>query len=277
MAAEVVVVAVAGSPDVLTCSGFRLPGVLSSTATEVDRTIAADDEMPAADVAGYLGVGESALKAIRLALIAGRVAQPSRILDFACGHGRVMRWLRAGFPEAELTGADVNVGGVEFCSRQFGARGVPMASDGSTSQFADRYDLIWVGSLFTHLPLDRFVSLLGLCHDLLSTDGVLVMTVHGDLVAERMRGGAHYGYSPESIQNALEAYELTGFSFVRDGSDGPPYGITLSSPPWLCGLIGRYGDLRIAMYTEALWANHQDVVAAVRRPLDPAIADRPYT
>jgi cyclopropane fatty-acyl-phospholipid synthase-like methyltransferase len=47
-----------------------------------------------------------------------------RILDFACGGGRVMRFLRAAYPDASITGVELLESLVRFCERNFGATGV---------------------------------------------------------------------------------------------------------------------------------------------------------
>lgn len=255
----------------------RLPAILARTEVPVDDTISPNDEMAVADVPGYLAVGESALKAIRLAQLAARVPPPRQLLDFACGHGRVMRWLRAAFPDAQLTGSDIVTDGVDFCAQTFGARGVYSDLAPSPELFGERYDLIWVGSLFTHLDRDRWVDFLDLLHELLAPDGVLVMTTHGDLVAERMRTGAHYGYPETAVAAALENYERTGFGFMRAEHDIGVYGLSISNPPWVTREVLRHADTRIVSYTEGLWANHQDVLGVVQRPVDPCAAERPYT
>jgi len=72
----------------------------------------------------YFLSGYSALSCIRKALDqAGKKSVPS-ILDFACGHGRVLRSLAANFPEATLTAVDSNKGGVDFCAKAFAAKSV---------------------------------------------------------------------------------------------------------------------------------------------------------
>ena len=48
------------------------------------------------------------------------------ILDFGCGFGRVLRMLKAAYPEARLTAADVKREGVDFCARRH--LGVSIAS-----------------------------------------------------------------------------------------------------------------------------------------------------
>ena len=102
------------------------------------------------------------------------------------------------------------------------------------------------------------------------------MTVHGELVAERMRQGAHYGYPEPAVAQALSDYDADGFAFlVAEGE--VDYGFSVSKPSWVLDRVLRFADLRLASYTECLWANHQDVLALVRRPVVPDSADSPYT
>jgi hypothetical protein len=68
------------------------------------------------------------------------------ILDFGCGHGRVTRWFVAAFPKAQIHITDYQKTAVEFCVANFGCR----ATDNEIP--AARFDLVWLGSVFTHLP-----------------------------------------------------------------------------------------------------------------------------
>jgi SAM-dependent methyltransferase len=255
----------------------RLPSWFASTATDVSTQVSDSEAMPAADLAGYLAVGESALKAIRLAQLAARVPDFQAILDLPCGHGRVLRWLRAAYPGASLTACDILADGVEFCRDAFGAKPVYSHRRIEASAFPESYDLIWVGSLFTHVDVPDWDHLLSLFDRLLRPDGVLVITTHGELVAERMRAGHLYGYPESGVTRALRAYAHAGFAFLEEAAASVDYGITLARPEWVLGWAARYADLQVAFYGEALWANHQDVLALVKRPRDPEVAHRPYT
>src|SRR5882672_2627015 len=86
--------------------------------------IAPKDGMYNGNLTHYMGVGYSALRCIGSNLLVAGVAEPARILDLPCGHGRVMRALRAAFPAAEITGCDLDQDGVAHCGRVFGATGV---------------------------------------------------------------------------------------------------------------------------------------------------------
>jgi SAM-dependent methyltransferase len=248
-----------------------LLGVDLSVNTEVSPA----ERMPTEDLAGYLATGRSALKAVRLAQVAAGKTGFASILDMACGHGRVLRWLKAAYPDARLTACDLIGDGVEFCQSAFGATPIHSTQTPSPDLFPDRYDLIWVGSLLTHLDADRWTGFFQLWHELLAPDGLLVVTTHGELVAERMRSGYNYGYPAPSIRRMLRSYEHAGFAFLEAGPEDIDYGISIARPEWVVRRLLIQPDFRLVLFTEALWANHQDVVAAVNRHLDPTMAEHP--
>src|SRR5438552_18413641 len=51
----------------------------------------------------YFAVGRSALACVRMALGEAGAPTPRSILDLPCGHGRVLRFLHAAYPAAQLT------------------------------------------------------------------------------------------------------------------------------------------------------------------------------
>ncbi|WP_373458513.1 class I SAM-dependent methyltransferase [Neorhizobium huautlense] len=78
-----------------------------------------------------------------------------RILDFPCGHGRALRYLRAAYPDADIFVSDINEPGVEFCRTQFGARPFRSYVELENTELTPSMDLIWCGSLLTHLDERR--------------------------------------------------------------------------------------------------------------------------
>src|SRR5262245_32651468 len=92
---------------------------------DVIRTISPNDEMFSAagreDV--YHAIGRSAIECIVCSLNAARktTADVKRILDLPSGHGRVLRYLKAVFPDAEITACDLVRDGVDFCASALGA------------------------------------------------------------------------------------------------------------------------------------------------------------
>ena len=80
----------------------------------VDQEIDPDDVMYRPERRDlYFELGASALRAVRVALLAAGKEEPERILDFPSGHGRVLRMLKAAFPGAALAAGDLNRAGVD--------------------------------------------------------------------------------------------------------------------------------------------------------------------
>jgi SAM-dependent methyltransferase len=173
----------------------------------------------------YWEAGERALALCQDAL-GGR--EPHRVLDFACGAGRVLRHFRAAWPEAELTACDAWREGLDYCVATFGALRQPSHDDPSIPRLKGPFDLIWSGSLLTHVGEEFWRKTLALWAKALG--GVLVFTTHGRSVAERVRNG-DLDFTPEQRAAVLESYERAGFGFAANYSDR--LGDCLSSPEWV--------------------------------------------
>ena len=67
----------------------------------------------------YFHVGYSAFYCIKLSIfLANKNLQDiKKILDFPCGYGRVLRVLKAAFPEAQITACDIVRDAVDFCQK----------------------------------------------------------------------------------------------------------------------------------------------------------------
>lgn len=114
----------------------------------VSKKISEFDTMMDRDLTGYLGVGKSALDAIRS--VTGDL-DPQSILDLPCGHGRVARHLRSAYPKADLFVSDLDEIGADFCAKEFNAQKLVSVKNFVDLNFEKNFDLIWVGSLVTHL------------------------------------------------------------------------------------------------------------------------------
>jgi SAM-dependent methyltransferase len=209
----------------------------------------------------YFSSGYSALFCVRRALDKAAGKSPKSILDFGCGHGRVLRSLVADFPHAGLTAADVDVTGVNFCAKMFGAIPVYVGTDFSRLVFNTRFDLIWVGSVFTHLRSERWMILLELFRSILTEDGLLIFSTHGSEVERRLREGQWrwYGLEAERGAKILREYDKRGFGY-SDYRKSPDYGVSLSSPEWVSPQIAEVG-FELVLYQENGWDDCQDVWA----------------
>src|SRR5690349_1658394 len=118
----------------------------------------------------------AALRSIQQALRAGDGSDPRTILDLPSGYGRVLRFLRVAYEEAKIAACDLNAEGVRFCARQFRAKPINSRRDVDRVSFAQNFDLIWCGSLLTHLNESDSGSLIALFRRSLTSSGVAVVT-----------------------------------------------------------------------------------------------------
>lgn len=239
--------------------------LLETPVPNVSEVIGDADAMYRADAKLYYRWGDAALRCIRLAMVAARKTGLRDILDIPCGHGRALRYLHAAFPNARLTACDLDTDGVDFCARTFGARPVYSDVDPRRVDIGGKFDLIWVGSLFTHLPAEQWGHFLEAFTSWLQPGGLLVFSTHGREIADCIRSRkVHYGgLAAGEADNLVSEFEASGFSF-RPYTDRPGYGISMSSLPWICTELQKHPALQLVLLKERGWFNHHDAVACVR-------------
>ncbi|HEV3203031.1 MAG TPA: class I SAM-dependent methyltransferase [Gemmataceae bacterium] len=236
---------------------------------EIIRTMSPNDLMTFGDEIQYFAVGRSALECIDHALQAAHKpsAEVKRILDLPCGHGRVLRYLRCAFPEAEITACDLMRDAVDFCASTFDA--IPVNSHEDPAQIPllpNTFDLIWVGSLLTHLDADRWKPFLQAFCTWLRPGGVLIFSTHGRETYRLMATGVYDFCLPYwRISLLLWEYERSGFGYVNYRAAGR-YGVTLSDAAWVFRHIAQLRQMCLVYFGEKAWDNHQDIFACSRDP-----------
>jgi SAM-dependent methyltransferase len=226
--------------------------------------ISSNDTMYVQDVDHYFRVGASALRCIQAAMFTANRSNFDKILDFPCGHGRVTRHLKAAFPQAQITVADLERDAVDFCAKTFAA--VPVYSSNDTRQIDIQggFDLIWCGSLLTHFDAAQCLEFLTFFRKLLAPRGILVFTMHGRLSANWLRTGTClYSLEAAKIPGLVKSYDATGFGYL-DYPNAKGYGISLAAPAWTISHLQTMSDMNLLAYTEMGWDSHQDVIACMR-------------
>jgi SAM-dependent methyltransferase len=213
----------------------------------------------------YISVGESAAEAIAISVAASQSESIEHVLDLPCGHGRVLRHLIGLFSNAQFDVCDLDEEGARFCQDQFGAHIVPANVDLSSVVFPRKYDLIWIGSLFTHLSeriTRRYLSYLA---RQLSPTGIIVATFHGRW-SERMQ--TLIPYTDELRWGVVkQGFDRWGYGYTDYapglGHDFVPgsYGISAVRPDHLMEIVERIPGVRIFHFQEKGWGNNHDVLA----------------
>jgi SAM-dependent methyltransferase len=234
---------------------------MTDAASRVSRDISEHDTMlDAAGLAPYMSIGERglghSLKALR-----GRT--PQRILDFPSGYGRVLRWFRAEWPDAEIYGAETDSKCLDFIESTFNAKRI-QADPRLKMTIPGEMDLIFSGSLLTHFDEWQWGIFLEMCCDALAPDGVFLFTTHGRIAALLAKDRHPIYGDLVDTRELYERYKNTGFSFLPYDAAWPTFGITLSSPEWVMRQLQKMPNIKIVGFEEGGWG--QDIWTVQRAP-----------
>lgn len=218
------------------------------------------------DTDAYMDAGWSVGRSLQSASILTEHT-PARILDFRCGHGRVTRWMRALFADSEIVVSDRVKDGVDFCAKTFNAS--PVYSNDMYEDIAlgGSFDLIWLGSIYTHLPMNLWHKLTRMLTANLAPNGLLAFSFAGPYVADLIISGErnqHAEISDSEFDDFLKGYAEEGFGYARhEGVGDREWGRSIVSHPRLFQFLHEE-DLSVVLLGERLYANRQDIV--VSRP-----------
>jgi 2-polyprenyl-3-methyl-5-hydroxy-6-metoxy-1,4-benzoquinol methylase len=236
----------------------------------VSRTLDPDDKENRFEeewhVDHYFSVGADVLRILVAALIQDLREPPQTILDFPSGSGRVTRHLRAFFPDARIVACDLYESHLDFCVREFGAESIVSKENFDEIDFGLRFDLIFCGSLLTHLPEDLFRSVFRLISRSLTDRGLAVITLHGRHSEFFQKYKSKY-LSDDLFAIAESAVADSGFGYVDYGhplratfNRQARYGISVAYPHWTLKLVEADYGIRVLGYAERSWDDHHDVL-----------------
>ena len=154
---------------------------------------------------------------------------------------------------------------MDFCVSTFGAVPIYSNEDLTTVEFPCTYDLIWIGSLFTHTSREVTRRMIAYLVRWLSPQGIIVATLHGRW-SEHMHNIGPF-IDEGNWQKILAEYDRTGYGYRnlwREHSheyiEGD-YGVSLVKPHAILEDIEDIPGVRIHLYRERGWGDNQDVVA----------------
>jgi hypothetical protein len=176
------------------------------------------------------------------------------------------------FPEAEIHACDLDKVGVDYCASAFGVLPIYAKEELTRVDFGTEYDLIWVGSLFTHTARETTRRWATHLAKFLTPNGIVVATLHGRW-SPYVHKVAPY-IAQERWQEILRDYSEQGYGY-RDYSrtESHPfiagsYGISLAKPHTVVRDFEDIPGVRLYLYLERGWSDVQDVVAYGRPAYD---------
>ncbi|MFT5284232.1 MAG: 2-polyprenyl-3-methyl-5-hydroxy-6-metoxy-1,4-benzoquinol methylase [Planctomycetota bacterium] len=182
-----------------------------------------NDDMARADVqkvpdgfelTAYARSGYEGFEVLRHVLrTAGKqLSSSSSLLDFAGGYGRILRYMPALLPVENIWCSDVLRPAVAFAQDTFGVNAFDSQTAPEDLVLPRKFDVIWVASLFSHLPRSSFAKFLARLYEALEPDGLLVFSTHTPEVlpeAERDASGFTFVCASESHVLDLGDYGST--------------------------------------------------------------------
>jgi len=236
----------------------RFPGVIGSIHT-LDLMLAPVSQE---GLDHYLSVGQSAMNNVEATLAACRLgwADIHTCLDLPCGHGRVLRWLQSKLDPAGISACEIDRQAADFCAAEFGVKALYSSDDPRQIKFPNRYDLIWLGSLFSHLGPDTSFALFARFVDALNPGGLMVFTTQGESCFVNP-GLAGYSKRFPAIEAQLrESYARYGYCHTPY-KPGGYYGMAIYSEDYIKNTMAERfpGQVRLARFAARGWDNHQDV------------------
>jgi SAM-dependent methyltransferase len=172
-------------------------------------------------IASYRAVGrDSRATILDLLRTAGFSFAGTRVLDFGCGSGKVMRHFLAEAAECELWGCDIDARSIDWINAELHP---PLSAfvNGEApplDQPSSSFDLIWSVSVFTHLT-DHWAGWLAELHRVLKPDGLAIISFLGGAMYEVWNDEE---WDPDRI----------GMTVLNHGQDWELGGPTVFHSPW---------------------------------------------
>lgn len=165
----------------------------------------------------------------------GSLEKVATFLDFASGYGRLTRFLVQQMPADRIWVSDIQAEAVAFQKEQFGVHGFLSATNPADLECAEKFDCIFVASLFSHLPERTFVPWLRKLLGMLKSDGLLMFSVHDEILLDPSY------QMPEGGLLFREASEIAELD-TRD------YGVAFVTEAFVRKAVEQAGDGRTAYH-----------------------------
>ena len=201
----------------------------------------------------YLKSGIMSLQSIEKILVAGGKPFPSinSFLDFGCGYGRVARFLIQEIDADKIWVSDIYKEAVDFQKKYFNVNGFYSHTESSKVEFPRRFEVIYAGSLFSHLPENHFKEWLAALYNVLEEDGIFIFSTVGEF------------FCPPEIET-----DPSGFTFCKSSESRSltteEYGLTYVTRDWVERLAGKLGISNLYFLEKEL-CEHQDIYVATKR------------
>jgi SAM-dependent methyltransferase len=183
-------------------------------------------------------------------------------LEVGCGYGRIVRELRHIVPPHAISVCDVIDEGARFAAAEFGVRRVPVV-EAMGEEYDQAFDLVYLLSVYTHLPRQLIADNLARVGKLLNPNGVLVFSMHGKQSAEMAEIYEQYWLDKAKLNAELDR---SGFFYERYPYYYAEYGLTWIVADEMKKIVTQAApSLEFVAHHALAVDGHQDVFVYRRR------------
>jgi SAM-dependent methyltransferase len=188
--------------------------------------------------------------------------------DFGCSSGRVLRVLRAAYPETRWRGCDPNRPAIEWAAGNLPGIDFSVSPQYPPLAVGDgEFDLVYAISIWSHFAPSLGARWFAEMHRLLRPGGHLVFTTHGpQSIAFYVAAGKR---SPAQAREIIQSMYTRGTWYAPEfgytGDDGvvnPDWGTAFLSPEWV--LAELCPQWRVLEYAPGRNQDNQDVYVLQR-------------
>lgn len=99
-----------------------------------------------------------------------------KLLEYGCGIGRNIPFLRAAFPNATISGSDISAGSLEIARKE--NPGIEFFVEHTDTDPGERYEVIFIAGVFHHIPVAQRSSVMNTLYRRLAPGGTIVIFEH---------------------------------------------------------------------------------------------------
>lgn len=103
-------------------------------------------------------------------------SEPKHVLEYGCGIGRNIPYLRAAFPGATISGSDISAASLEIARQE--NPGIDFFMENPDVVGSTLYDLIFVAGVFHHIPVEQRLQAMASLHKRLAPGGAVIVFEH---------------------------------------------------------------------------------------------------
>jgi len=179
-------------------------------------------------------------------------------LDFASGYGRFTRFLIQKMDRERVFVSDIDKNAVDFCIKTFGVKGFYSVDRPHKLLIEDKYDVIFVASLFSHLAIPLWIDWFNRLYEMVDRDGFFIFSTHGDYCLDML--------DQESKKRSKEVLE--GFIYLEQSETSrlslKEYGTAYVNYSFIERQCAKSQiDGKIRFYPRGLW-NFQDLYVILK-------------